>query len=298
MDCVRICSWDVGIKNLAYCIIKKEGEKYTIEDWDLINLIEEKEKLKCCGCMKNSLCKKNAHMTTTINDNVYSYCKRHSNQFYEDHKLNEDRLVYKVDEKHSCSKIVNDNICDKVAYYKTQDDTYLCANHRKAYINNIKRDYTLKNIPKNKCSGYNMFELSDKLFNILDKKTLLYVDEVLIENQPTLKNPTMKTISTFLYSYFMIRGIIDKDNMGSKISNVRFISPSNKLKVNQDKTIEVLGRTEENKKYKLTKQLSIEYAKILLKDELEWLNHLEKYSKKDDLCDALLQGYHYLSKTS
>ena len=290
MNSIRICSWDVGIKNLAYCVILKEGNKYTIEDWDIIDLIDSKDKLKCNGCMKKSLCTRNAHLFTDIDGVIHSYCNSHSDQFDNLFKVDEDKLITKMSDKEICFR------CGKGAYYITDDDNYVCATHKKSYINSIKKKYTLKKIPKKKCSSHSTFQLGEKLFTKLDEKKLLNVDEVLIENQPTLKNPTMKTISTFLFSYFMLRGIIDKDKTGSTITNVRFISPSNKLKVNADRTIEVLKRTEENKKYKLTKQLSVTYTKILLKDENRWLDHLDKYPKKDDLCDALLQGYHYLSK--
>jgi hypothetical protein len=56
-------------------------------------------------------------------------------------------------------------------------------------------------------------------------KSFLDVEEVLIENQPSLKNPNMKTIATLLYSYFVFRGIIDKEKTKSKIENIKFISP-------------------------------------------------------------------------
>jgi hypothetical protein len=48
----------------------------------------------------------------------------------------------------------------------------------------------------------------------------------------------MKTIATLLYSYFVFRGIIDNKLTNSKIQNVKFISPSNKLKVMKSLKIE------------------------------------------------------------
>ena len=36
-----ICSWDVGIKNLAYCVIEKTNV-IKIVDWNIINLVEHK----------------------------------------------------------------------------------------------------------------------------------------------------------------------------------------------------------------------------------------------------------------
>ena len=44
----KILSIDVGIKNLAYCILD-ENKKY---DWNVINLIDET--IYCC-CLKNGL---------------------------------------------------------------------------------------------------------------------------------------------------------------------------------------------------------------------------------------------------
>ena len=93
-----------------------------------------------------------------------------------------------------------------------------------------------------------------------------------------------------------MRGIIDKNKTKSTITNVRFINPSNKLKVNKDKTIKVLQKTADGQKYKMTKKLGIEYTKIILQNEKKWLTYLDTYKKKDDLCDALLQGYYYMSK--
>ena len=53
-------------------------------------------------------------------------------------------------------------------------------------------------------------------------------------------------------------------------------------------------KTDSKEKYKLTKALGIKYTKQLLKNSPEWLEHLAKYKKQDDLCDAYLQGRYYL----
>ena len=39
------------------------------------------------------------------------------------------------------------------------------------------------------------------------KEHFLDVDLVVIENQPALKNPTMKSIQMMIYSYFLIDGV-------------------------------------------------------------------------------------------
>ena len=50
---MKILSWDVGILNLAYCLIEFNNETdWKIIDWDLINLTN-REKIKCFECGKN-----------------------------------------------------------------------------------------------------------------------------------------------------------------------------------------------------------------------------------------------------
>ena len=62
------------------------------------------------------------------------------------------------------------------------------------------------------------------------------IQRVCIENQPTLKNPTMKTIQIILYSYFLIRGVTDKKE--NPVQLISFISATNKLKVYQGPPID------------------------------------------------------------
>ena len=53
-------------------------------------------------------------------------------------------------------------------------------------------------------------------------------------------------------------------------------------------------------KYKATKNMSIEVVQDYLRtNDLAFLkDHLEKFSKKDDLCDSLLQGFYWIDKVS
>ena len=66
-----------------------------------------------------------------------------------------------------------------------------------------------------------------------EKPQLLDVDIVVIENQPSLKNPQMKSIQMILYSYFLILGKVigNGDKNTSYIEKIDFCSAANKLKV-------------------------------------------------------------------
>ena len=48
-------------------------------------------------------------------------------------------------------------------------------------------------------------------------------DHIIIENQPVLKNPTMKSIQIMLYSYFLLKN--------KKMKSIQLVNACNKLKV-------------------------------------------------------------------
>ena len=78
------------------------------------------------------------------------------------------------------------------------------------------------------------------------------------------------------------------------------MSPSNKLKVvteGETKKLVAMKATNEAKAYKMTKELGIKYCKELISHLPEWLAILNNHKKKDDLCDAFLQGAYYYEKT-
>ena len=55
--------------------------------------------------------------------------------------------------------------------------------------------------------------------------------DIIIENQPALKNPIMKSIQMIIFTYFNLRGKIDNNS----IDKILFLSASNKLKVKFEK---------------------------------------------------------------
>tara|TARA_B100001175_G_C19455636_1_gene613649 strand:+ start:623 stop:1294 length:672 start_codon:yes stop_codon:yes gene_type:complete len=219
---MKILSWDVGIKNLSYCILEKDNESnIDILQWGIINL-QENDELK-----KN-------------------------------------------------------------------------------------RNLLFENIPR---------KLSE-----LDY--LLDVDKVVIENQPSLKNPQMKSIQMIVYSYFIMYGKVLSNNE-NKISDIDFCNASNKLKVydgpqiilvkkNRKKSsndsnindfsiiennnhVDEVEVVEKSKKkstklsYTDKKKMAIEHVKYFLKNDETNLDFFNKHKKKDDLADSYLQGLYMLN---
>ena len=109
----------------------------------------------------------------------------------------------------------------------------------------------------------------------------------------------MKSIASTLYDYYLIRGIIDKERTKSNITQVKFMSPSNKLKLAGEgdcKELVKVKALDDGKAYKLTKSLGIKYCSEMVTHLPEWLKHFNNHKKKDDLADSFLQGaYFYIN---
>ena len=115
----------------------------------------------------------------------------------------------------------------------------------------------------------------------------------------------MKSISNFIFSYFIRKGIYEKDISQSTITDVAFCSPSNKIKVGGSKANDKIENTDTDKVYKVTKKLGIKFCKTLINDNESYMELFNNHKKKDDLADAFLQGFimnfpkipeHYASK--
>ena len=122
----------------------------------------------------------------------------------------------------------------------------------------------------------------------MKKKKILDVKTVVIENQPVLKNPTMKSIQIILYSYYLINKL-DQDY------SIKLVPANSKLKFSiTNDSIEEIKKIKD--KYQKNKKLAIEYCRDLVK-EPTWIDFFEKFKKKDDLADSFLLIYYRLNNT-
>ena len=192
-----IIGWDIGIKNLAYCIVKldEKNRSYSIIDWNIIDLRS------------------------------------------------------------------NDEICNG-----------------------------------KKCAKISLKDLSRSLYENLEENKLLQTfDYTIIENQPVLKNPTMKSVQMILYSYFAFKSLKMKE-----FKDLLLMNAGNKMKV-YTKEIEP-EKTEKiyklKSKYSRNKKLSILHTELILEEQqnTEWLDFFKKNKKKDDLADAFLMCLFFLKK--
>lgn len=292
---MKILSWDVGIKNLAYCLIERDNNK--ILDWGIINLLED-ENIKCHGFIdkdnNNSECCKKPIFEFINGCKNYNFCLLHKRQFQKIEKNIININSCKTSE--NCQILLsNKKNCSKKASYEIIEngETKLCC---KFHLNNFeKKNNILRKIVKSNANKTKIEDVKFNLINCLDKKNFNDIDYVLIENQPSLKNPKMKSIAETLYSWFLIRGIVDKKI--NNLKNIFYLSPSNKLKIDDvDLNKEIDRLNDISKKYKFTKQSSVIHTRKSIDNDINnnWINFLDSSSKKDDLCDSFLQGIYFL----
>ena len=288
---MKIISWDVGIIHLAYCILEKNDDDIKIINWGNINLLND-EKHNCYGFINSSKnncqCDKKCKYYYENNNNKYYFCGLHKNQYL---KINKDELIInKYTGENLCQQITSKGIICNKKSNSIINNLIICNYHCKKiqndYINN-----TVKKICSSNASKAPIEIIKKNLIlQMENNKDFLNVDYVLIENQPSMKNPKMKSVSETLYSWFLIRGIIDE----KKIKNIYYLSPSNKIKVkNDDIDKEIKDIKDQSKKYKFTKNIGIIYTRDILKNDNKWLNFLNSNNKKDDLCDSYLQGLYF-----
>lgn len=173
-----------------------------------------------------------------------------------------------------------DKICS-LCKFKSKwivDYKHMCNRHKK----NAKCTMIIKN------NEY-LQNITVSIVNKLNEHAhFLQSDLVLIENQPAMVNPMIKSIQIMLQSYFVMNGVM---NSKSNISYVQPIHASLKMKACKD--IECVKKLKS--KYAQKKHKAVLGCERLLKehqdDHLEYFN---KHKKKDDLADALLQAWAYV----
>jgi hypothetical protein len=309
-----VISWDVGVINLAYCIINYTDNEFKILDWNIIDLMDEVNvDITCEGKMKNGKpCESKASQCVSCDGKLHGFCRTHqsasapliesqtlriNNSFHEVVGLESGmQCEHEGKSASQCTAKVTHmhiNVIAGQPVLPTQVTVY-CKAHYKQKLALKLKEIQLLPIKNLSAKIYPVAKIQLTLIKRLDQLLPMFlshsIEQVLVENQPAFKNPKMKSISSTLFDYFMIRCIVDRP-LNNKINLVRFLSPSNKLKVNKDNTIEVT-------KYKLTKKLAITYTVQLLATHEHWLNFMQRKSKKDDLCDSFLQGLYYLTTHS
>jgi hypothetical protein len=294
-----ILSFDVGLINLSYCILTKsifkneldeESNNWSIKEWSIIDFTNRiNEVCNVCG--------KKASLSNIVDNLTKYYCKIHARNI----ELEEDdfdNCFKKNNEQNSLCFYTGRNKCKKKGTYMSGCNLYCCT-HAKILHKKNNKNKEIKIFKKAGISSINFDDIKYKIISELDKrKHLLNTNYVVIENQPSIKNPRMKSIASTLYDYFLIRGIFDKIINNSNIIQVKFQAPSNKLKLinegDKQELVKISGNDQQT--YKLTKALSIKYCSDLIKHLPDMTAYFNSNKKKDDLADSFLQAVFFYNR--
>ena len=309
---MKLISFDVGIKNMAYCIFDiVPGSSITISSWDVLNLMDEviTENNICNQCLQSKTKKKGTVENIILCGKRAKYKKGEDKYFCDKHaKMSSFMLPTKECSTSSLKKM------------KIGDLVLLCHrhllmtnDHNIPIVNMNKKDVLetaiqffekkslvpIKNVKNKTADETDLITIGRNMKTLLDKiPDLENITHIIIENQISPIANRMKTIQGMLAEYFIIKG--------SPTLIIEFVSSMNKLKgfnvsgegenpvhhiVNEGKT----GATDKDK-YKQHKKDSIIICSRFLNNNenlTKWKDVMTT-TKKDDLADSMLQGIWYL----
>ena len=304
---MKIISFDIGIKNMAYCIfdISSTILPFQISDWKVVNLIADEDPHPQYTCTCNSTkkpkkgqlikpCGKKAKYKTPVvqaqSETLY-LCDKHAKS-QEKYRVPENKFSEKV--------LKSTKLDDLIAKWGEIIPLETIRPKKRADIITFMTDY-LK--PRTLCPVvYKKERLSNDIDLVTIGKSIRTVFDVviqdhrdielvLIENQISPIANRMKTIQGLLAQYFIMR----YDNI-----DIRMISSANKLKwfKKEESKEDKKDEKTESQKYKEHKKDGVIYCKQLFekyKIDAKWLAALDT-KKKDDLADCFLQGIWFLQK--
>lgn len=299
----RIMSFDIGIKNMAYCIFETNdlSQNHTVQltDWNILNLMEKENPSFFCNC---SSVKERKPKTPKKEKKTVKL-----ENFFID--------ISNCLPTQNATNINSNKLCGKIAKYRKNENFY-CEKHAKNQTTYIlpKKQYTISQLKKSKieelnliCSNFHINigentkkntkkEILEKLesffkINCLEtvveskkhtagdtdlitigknmKHLLNIVDEidsithVIIENQISPIANRMKTVQGMLAQYFIMKNSEIKIDFVSSMNKLKEFS-KNGEKIEKDKNKEKEEEKTEKQKYSQHKKDGVFYTNQIL----------------------------------
>jgi len=287
---MRLISFDVGIKNMAYCLFDVDAVSNAISiiRWDIIRLVPDTpvSTLTCTEVgKKTNTCGKSAKYVSP--DNRDCFCDMHSK------KQTNWLLPKKEYTSPAMRKMPVETIHGLYIGVLTNIDT---RPKKQAMIDSLAQYYAARTLIPVKNIGV---EPNAKDVDLISIGRIMYaklsemaelegVTHVIIENQISTIASRMKTIQGMLSQTFVV--------MKGDTVYIEYVSSANKLKGMVD--IEPQPDTSAAAKYRAHKTDGIRICRTFLTENVEslgkWRIHFDQSKKKDDLADSFLQGIWYL----
>lgn len=298
--------FDIGEKNLSYCLMKCINKKIEIIKWEIIDI--SFKKLFCKEIInKRAICNKKSKYYEEINDEIKSYCDYHSKEIKLNNKLYFKKLL-----------LVSKN--EKLSENKTNKLNNLIVRLLNSlnYINGIMNENKMRNIEiyiENQLTQNNdmkniaicvlMFFINIKMFNDEIKivnfmnaniKTTENVFNKIINN---IKISKIESINNLNYLIEQNDEIIDyyifKKNKNIEKLNIIKLFDLIEKNIEENKNINLFHLSKEiNKKKAYRKIIVILMCNIFVKkinksyNNIININDYYKTLKKDDKADSLI----------
>ena len=283
---MKLVSFDVGIKNMAYCLFDISGESIKVDDWNEINLMPDANKqVILCTCEITIKGNKKRNIPASVKpcgkkakytNGARCFCERHAKTS----NLLMPSSAYKIS---YLNKLKSDEIKKTLSSFNIIPETI-----KKDAIKQLVEYYdnlSLKPIKKSKnnASNIDLITIGKNIKTEFDKVNFKNVERVIIENQISPIANRMKSIQGMLAQYFIMR---------HETIQIEFLSSSNKLK-GFEKAHDNLDSN-----YKQHKMDAVFHTKRIIENPFfnDWKLHVLNHKKIDDLADAFLQGLWYLNK--
>lgn len=256
-----VLSFDIGIRNLAWCLMKKTGTQHTILGWQNYDLLRGEGNetaiatLSCVSCSAKAIY---SHGETKT-------CVRHCPSTHPALRDLSGVLLKKMPPLAGVKEILAARTITKGV------STKAAAGAQLAQL------YSLP-IPKlkvKKALETELTTLHDAIRKFITDQLPLFrqATHILLENQPVLKNPTMKSVQILLFA--TLRDLLQPN-------------PPQLFLVHAGKKVQVEAKGDEG--YKDRKQASEARVRKVLSDStadsVKWLGLFNSHAKKNDLADA------------
>jgi hypothetical protein len=281
-----VLAFDIGIRNLAWCLLRRgdgDGAQVEVLGWQNYDLLSgqghevaKAGKVKCCRCSVG------AAFWNTIDGIEAPTCLRHCPATRPPLKEQATEgaagtagaagVPYKRLPKLQVLK-------DLLATASSSPPPLKKSASKATVLEALSARYSLplEKVKVKKAVEHDLALLHDAIrgFIISRRESFREATQILLENQPVLKNPTMKTVQILLYATL-------RDILQPSPPPLKLVHAGKKVK----------GKATGDAGYKSRKDASEEAVVAMLKQgskiqgAAQWLTHFEAQAKRSDLADA------------
>lgn len=248
----KILAFDIGIKNLAYCILENKTDVIALEN---CNILEPVEQVNCAQCSIKA--------SYRVEEKVF--CKRH---IPTTHTILPELDTKKIPTTKTLKELVKKHECEQLGGSKEK-----C-------LESLSKKFTFhfEQPKQTNASKVSLEEIHDSLRKFVTDKWAIFSGSthVLLENQPAFKNPHMKSVQVLLFA--TLREMFLKNNQTPEYHLVHAKKKVKEAKKGDEGYTERKNKSEE-RLVSLFEDGTVTNSKIFE----DW----KKSKKRSDMADAL-----------